>query len=312
MFLAARLRVRTGLFLCLTACCFPTNLFAIKQLVTLNVVSGNGQTGNVSSVLPSTLVVLMLGFDMSGNPVIPQAGRIVDFTVTSPPSASGAAVSNASAVTASDGTASTHLTLGNLPGTYQVTVTCDAHDTCAPLAPAVFTETAAGTQLTLAIPPASAGGNQQSGSVGSLLANPLVVKTTKPDGTPAPGTTISFAITQQPVGATGATLSTLNSTTAGDGTASTQLTLGTLPDQYQVTASCGAGATCVPSSVVFTETAQALAITLVDPVPSLVSDGAVVTDTGLLSTQGSIVSGVAADGVTQVVIRIAGARPTTL
>jgi pimeloyl-ACP methyl ester carboxylesterase len=48
-------------------------------------------------------------------------------------------------------------------------------------------------------------------------------------------------------------------------------------------------------------------ITLVDPVPSLVNDGAVIADIGLLTTQGNMVRGVAADGVTQVVIRIAGA-----
>jgi pimeloyl-ACP methyl ester carboxylesterase len=51
---------------------------------------------------------------------------------------------------------------------------------------------------------------------------------------------------------------------------------------------------------------------LVDPVPSLVQDGAVISDTVLLSTllpQAAVVKGVAADGVTQIVIQVSGAQP---
>lgn len=48
---------------------------------------------------------------------------------------------------------------------------------------------------------------------------------------------------------------------------------------------------------------------LVDPVSSLLNGPAVTDDPTLLSTQGTVVNGVAADGVTQAVIRIAGAPP---
>ena len=97
-------------------------------------------------------------------------------------------------------------------------------------------------------------GDGQAGSVSTPLANPVVIKVTDQNGAPVPGTSIGFQITQQPQGASGASLSASNATTAADGTASTQLTLGSLAGQYQVTGSCVVG-NCSPNSVVFTATA---------------------------------------------------------
>ena len=174
--------------------------------------------------------------------------------------------------------------------------------------PMAFTASLVGQNLTLA--PFS--GNQQTGNIGTQLMNPLVVKATNPDGTSASGVLISFAITGQPTGAAGASLSVMSATTGADGASSTALTLGDRVGQYQVTASCTGSQMCTPVSVTFTENAQALVTTLIDPVPSLVQDGVVISDTGLLSTllpQAAVVNGVAADGATQVVIHISGAQP---
>ncbi len=48
---------------------------------------------------------------------------------------------------------------------------------------------------------------------------------------------------------------------------------------------------------------------LVDPIPDLLDGPSVTSDTSLLSSQGTIVNGIAADGVAQLLIRIAGAPP---
>jgi hypothetical protein len=58
-----------------------------------------------------------------------------------------------------------------------------------------------------------------------------------------------------------------------------------------------------------TVTVPVVQMQLVDPVPALVDGATVTSDSTLLATQGSIVNGAAADGVTQLVIRIAGAPP---
>lgn len=97
------------------------------------------------------------------------------------------------------------------------------------------------------------GGNSQTAQAGQLLPSSLVVKTTDSTGSAVNNIPISFQITTQPAGAQGASLSTTSANTQG-GSASTQLTLGNKPGQYQVTASCP---TCTPTTVVFTETAIA-------------------------------------------------------
>jgi len=119
-----------------------------------------------------------------------------------------------------------------------------------------------GTWILGSAPPAltKAAGDNQTGNVSialpnvnAQLPNPLVVKTTDSQGNPVAGVQISFAITAQPQGAVSASLSAASVTTATDGTASTQLNLGTVAGPYQATASCSS---CTPSSVTFTENAS--------------------------------------------------------
>ncbi|PKD43291.1 invasin domain 3-containing protein [Rhodohalobacter barkolensis] len=79
--------------------------------------SGNNQTGTVTQPLNNPFTVLVT--DEFGNPV---AGQNVSFEITdTPPAAIGQSLSTESAVTNSDGQASSVLTLGSTPGTYEVT-----------------------------------------------------------------------------------------------------------------------------------------------------------------------------------------------
>jgi hypothetical protein len=77
-------------------------------------VSGVGQAGTVGSTLASPLV-----FEVTSASDAPVAGVTVAFTVTS----GSATLSPTSAVTGTDGTASTQLTLGSAAGTVEVTAT---------------------------------------------------------------------------------------------------------------------------------------------------------------------------------------------
>jgi hypothetical protein len=96
-------------------------------------------------------------------------------------------------------------------------------------------------------------GNQQTGSASQALGSSETVKVTDGSGNPVTDVPVSFQITKQPSGASGAALTTYSTTTGPSGTASTGLTLGNLSGQYQVTAYCN---TCNPTtSVVFTENA---------------------------------------------------------
>lgn len=222
---------------------------------TTTIISGDGQTGGVSTTLQQSLSVKIV-FNFDGSPL--ETG--VAFILTSPPGSTGGYLTGANGgeirtgqevdvATGPDGTTSVQLTLGNLPGQYQVTMSCSDTFGCGTV---TFTEIAVSTPKQLQINT----GNNQTGGILQTLPQALVVKVTNSDGTPAVGTSVSFAIAQEPAGIlTHATLSAGTATTGADGTASTQLILGDQPGQYQVIASCALGQTCTPSSVTFTETA---------------------------------------------------------
>jgi T5SS/PEP-CTERM-associated repeat protein len=108
----------------------------------------------------------------------------------------------------------------------------------------------------------SIGGDQQRGDVNTVLPNALVTQVaTLNSSCSIAGIPITFAVSQEPSGIqTDAALSVTNTTTQANGTASTQLKLGDVPGQYQVTASCQHCA-----SVTFTETACSLAINAITP-----------------------------------------------
>ena len=106
----------------------------------MSVTGGNNQTGTAGQQLPIPLTVKVV--DSAGNPV---AGVTVNFAVT----AGGATLSPATAVTGSDGVASTTVILGSTAGTVTVTATVSG------LTAAVFNLTATAAAPT---PRISAGG----------------------------------------------------------------------------------------------------------------------------------------------------------
>lgn len=94
-------------------------------------------------------------------------------------------------------------------------------------------------------------GNNQSGTVTQQLDDPLTVQITDEFGNVVPGETVTFEITQTPPAAAGQSLSATSVSTDANGTASTELTLGSTPGTYRVTASSG-----TVGSVVFSADAE--------------------------------------------------------
>lgn len=99
-------------------------------------------------------------------------------------------------------------------------------------------------------------GNGQSGTVGSDLAAPFVVRVEDSGGSPVSGISVSFSITSTPNGATSAALSTQSVLTDASGLAQTTLTLGDLAGSYTVAAT---NAQLLGSPITFTSTANAAA-----------------------------------------------------
>ncbi len=79
-------------------------------------------------------------------------------------------------------------------------------------------------------------GNNQSTTMSTALASPLVVTVTDEHGNPVSGTTVSIAIGTVPGGAVGQSLSASSPQTGGNGQAASTLTLGDKLGTYTVTA----------------------------------------------------------------------------
>ena len=204
---------------------------------TLEVVSGDNQSGQVGNALANPLTVQVN--DQNGDAF---AGATVTFATT------GGTLSTASATTGANGQASTSLTLPNTAGEYTVTASVSG------LADVTFTATASAVPLvatTLEI----VSGDNQSATVSTALPNPLVVQVLDQNGDAFSGSTVTFSTT-------GGTLSETSVTTGANGQASTALTLGNMAGSYTVTASVS-GLT----DVSFTATATAtlpVAIEVID------------------------------------------------
>jgi adhesin/invasin len=170
----------------------------------LTAVSGDGQSAPVGTALPAPLVVQVA--DGFGNPI---SGVTITWTAKN-----GGTVSDASTVTGADGRAQVTRTLGPSAGTE----TTEAAATGLAGSPVVFTSNAvAGGAATLQI----VSGNNQSGAVGTVLAQPLVVRVLDANGNAVAGRAVTWVI-----GVGGGSANPATSTTAADGTASTQWTLG--------------------------------------------------------------------------------------
>ncbi|RKU31234.1 hypothetical protein C6499_04895, partial [Candidatus Poribacteria bacterium] len=196
---------------------------------TLEAVRGNGQSAEINQHLANPLVVRVL--DQYGAVL---SGITVNFSV----SPSSGVLNPSSAITGSNGEASTALQLGNTAGSYTVTASVSG------IAQQV-TFTATATDPPRATTLEYRRGNGQSAEINQQLANSLVVRVLDQYGAVLSGITVNFSVS--PSG----TLNPTSTTTGSNGEASTALTLGNTARSYTVTASVSG----IAQQVTFTATA---------------------------------------------------------
>jgi hypothetical protein len=191
----------------------------------LALASGDNQNGVVGSVVTNPFVVTVT--DSSGNPV---KNVNVQFTLTnSPAGATGQSLSMSAATTDSLGHASTLLTFGNKPGTYNV----QASSIGLKNSPYTFAVKAApGAASVLAL----ASGDAQTGMVATTLTAPFVVSVSDSFGNAVKGASVQFSIVSAPVGSVGDSLIVSAAHTDSLGHASTLLVLGTKAGAYTIRA----------------------------------------------------------------------------
>ena len=216
----------------------------------LTKVSGDGQEGPASTQLDEPFVVLVSdeeGAAMVGVAVtfsVTAGGGMLSSTTDTNSCIFKLSQSSITATTDANGQASTRLTLGSEPGTNTVSATVEG------LEPEPFTATAAEQVMPHRL---KICGDDQEGTVGALLTEPLVVSVSDEGGAAMAGVVVSFAVT-----AGGGTLSSATATTDANGRARTWLTLGSDLGTNMVSATVEGLA-----SVTFTATGQE------DPLASL-------------------------------------------
>jgi hypothetical protein len=180
------------------------NAGAASQIVKI---SGDGQTGTVNTALPQPFVVEVI--DTYGNAV---PNVIVTFAV----GIGSGSIMPASAVTSAGGTASATGALGPTAGMNNNTFTVGSGS----LPQVTFTASANAASASIMV---MVSGNGQSGTVGTALAAPLVVKVQDSSNNPVSGVTVTFAALSG-----GGSVSTPSVVTGSNGLASTAATLGTV------------------------------------------------------------------------------------
>lgn len=194
----------------------------IRPAVTLNValgapgkvtlISGDGQTGQISSELPIPLAIRVV--DLGGNalPKIQVSWNVIQGSAT---------LSANSSTTDANGAASVKVRFGSSPG--QVKVKALVNNSLS----IVFNESA-GTAPVATI--AVVSGDNQTALVGLSFPQPLTVAVGDSSGNPVPSTTVNFTVTGD------ATVSPSSVATSSDGTATVSLTAGTTAGSVTVTA----------------------------------------------------------------------------
>ena len=219
---------------------------------TLAAVSGDGQEGPASTQLDESFVISVL--DQDGSPLagvnvtfaVTAGGGMLSATTDTNPCIFKLSTSSLTATTDANGQAATRLTLGSEPGTNSVEATIEG------LEPVSFTATAAEQATPHRLTKVC--GDDQEGTAGERLAQPLVVSVLDEDGAAMAGVDVSFTVT-----AGGGTLSAATATTNANGRARTYLTLGSELGTNTVSATV-AGL----EPVIFTATGQEPPISLFD------------------------------------------------
>jgi hypothetical protein len=176
-------------------------------------VSGDAQSGPVGGALPVPVAVLVK--DSYGNLV---NGASVSFTP-----GNGSSVAPASAATNASGQAATQWTMAHTPGGASLTASLGS------LTPLTFSATAV---VGAATTPSKIG-DGQSGTVGSVLTQPVGVTVTDSYGNPLSGVAVSFAP------ANGSSVNATSGTTDAQGVATTMWKMATVPGPMSLTATVG-------------------------------------------------------------------------
>jgi hypothetical protein len=190
---------------------------------TLAVNAGNNQSGQVSTTLPTALAVLATN---GGNPV---QGVSVTFT----DGGKGGTFGTPTAITGSNGIASSTYTVPSTTQTVTITASATGYTS------ATFTETATPAVATITV----VSGGKQVGVVGSVLPLPITVKAKNSAGVIVVGAPITFAM-----GTLNGSFSPNPAITGSNGQATTTVTLPTSAKIFTVTA------TDSPATVNITET----------------------------------------------------------
>jgi hypothetical protein len=198
--------------LLLSACGDGSNLLlpGTGEPAAVTLLQGDGQNGRVGDSLPQPLVAAVT--DGAGRPL---EGATVVFVLTDP--APGASLSPDTTTTNANGTATAQVVLGTRPGTQAGQV----------LALGAQGQPAATVPFSLnALPENASGitavsGLDQSGQVGTTLANPLVVQVADAFGNPIAGVDVVWTADG------GGSVSSATTTTGADGQTSVTRTLGT-------------------------------------------------------------------------------------
>jgi len=174
---------------------------------------GNNQTGQLGTTLPTPLTVLAT---INGNPASGVSVSLSD-------GGAGGSFGSSTIITASNGTASTTYTLPSTAKTVTITASSNGYSS------AIFTETASAlvSQITVV------SGQKQTGTVGTTLPLPLVVKAKNAAGQGVAGVPITFAD-----GSTG-TFTPNPAISGANGQATTSYKLPTVAKSITVTAAYG-------------------------------------------------------------------------
>ena len=213
----------------LAGCSSNNNTTPTPTAAAIGVISGNAQVGIVGAGLTVPFVVKVT--DQNGAAI---SGVVVNFAATG-----GASLMAATATTDANGQASDSLTvLGTVAGADTVTASVSGVTPSA-----IFSITAnAGAAAALVI----VSGNNQSGTAGTALASPLVVKVTDAFGNVVANATINWTTTA------GAIAGSAQSTSDVTGMAQAALMLPAVAGPATVTATLQGTAT----TAIFTETAM--------------------------------------------------------
>lgn len=193
------------------ACSGDNNDVTTPVAPTITVTAGASQTGVVNAALAVPISVRLT--DAAGNPM---SNVVVGFTVGT----NAGSVSTPEPTTDANGVATVTWTLGTVAGVDTLTVGMNDVSTTI-----VATATADVASQFLVV-----SGNQQSGTVGTALAAPLVAKITDKYGNAVSGAQVQWT------NDSGGTFGSTTTTTSVTGLTQTTYTLGTNPGAENVTA----------------------------------------------------------------------------